>query len=176
MVIVAPAKPSPRQAADAKHSTAAGGQGYEVLVRGEYHARLDEKRKVAKPFELTVKLPALDKALSVLRRKLLPVLLTKKDPQFVAVRTADIVDVKPLSPTTPESQNLQFMSRPKLLQYIAEYSVPLDPRLDEYKDTVALRDAVMDHRANPRGFEEREARRRADRAETAAVLAMNGGA
>lgn len=172
-VVPVPAADSHVAAADAKHSTAAGGMGYSIRIRGQYYARMGEKQKEIRSFERDVRLPSLDKALSVIRRKLLPTLLAKADPQFAALRVCEIVDVKPLSPTTPESQSLQFMGRDRLVAYIREYGVPLDPTLPDYKDTATLREAVMDHKVNPRGFEEREARRRADRAETAAVLALN---
>lgn len=170
-------QPEPKHAtlvakSDARHSTAAGGKGYCVTIAGEYFAQsVDSNVKNRKPYRLEFNVPALEGCLGVIVGKLLLPALKKKFADCVNYRTHDIVDTRPLNADTPESRNLQFMPRAALEKYVLDNSVPL--AAEEYLETVDLRAAVMDHALNPVGFEAREKTKQADRAETAALAAMN---
>lgn len=158
---------------DAKHATRHGGKGYKILVRGQYYAVAPDTqgKKVHKPYSIEVNVPSLDKVLSVLKNKLLPALLPRKYPEFTGLRTYNVVEVTPLSPASPPSTNLSFAPREVLEQYAQEHRVPIN--LEDYKDLVVLRATLVDFAYNPKGFEEREAKRRKDRAETAELAEMN---
>lgn len=155
-------KPEPAKAPrDAK--------GYRVAVRGEYFAFAPGggREKVKKPFNAAFNLPSLDGALGVIRGRLLDKYLNKKYTDFVSARTCCIVSATPLSDATPESTNLRYMPAERLLRYIEDHKVPIDPALYG-EDEAGLRASVIDFVQNPKGFPEREARRvdsmKADRA------------
>lgn len=158
---------------DALHATKAGGKGYKVTVTGEYIGRGSDSpnQKVKKNYTITANLPSLDRALSVLKGKVLDRAISKKHEDFIRVRTYKIVEAIPLSPATPESLNLQFMTREKLEAHVASHQLPIV--VAEYSDTVTLRDAVVDCTLNPNGFKKREALKQADREEQAQIDALN---
>ena len=164
--------PSPVQAADAAHSTRAGGKGWLVKVKGEFLAPApDGRRKVKKPYEAEFGLPNLDAALSNIRKNLLEPKLRKMFPDFAAVYTAKIVGTRPLSPETPLSNNLAYMNREQLEAHVKSIRAPID--LAAYPDVTDLRDAVIDYTQTPSGFEAREKARQSDRAAKSELAALN---
>ena len=168
------AAPTAVKKLDAAHSTAAGGRGYRILVRGEYFAHAKDGRgKVRKNYEIPFNLPSLESALGIIVGRLLTPALQRQDPDFHAYRTHEIVDVAPLSPDTPKSRNLQYMDRGQLEQYIVDSLVPLDPK--DYPDVTHLRESVIDFTLNPKDFKIREEKRQALRRENADLAAMNPG-
>lgn len=172
LTVPGPIKPSAARAADAVHSTRSGGSGWRVKVKGDYFAQSPEGRgKVKKDYEAEFNLPNLDAALSVIKNKLLAPTLRKKYADFVRARTCRIIDALPMSPNTPATRNLQYMNREQLMEHVAAVRAPIDP--EAYVDVTDLRDAVIDFTQTPKGFEDREARRQKDRAETAALAALN---
>lgn len=172
LTVGAPATPSASQAADAVHATRSGGRGYRVVVVGEYRAEsANGKGKMSKPYSIEVLLPNLDRALSVIKNKLLKPALTKKYPDFAGVRTNRIESATPLSPETPASRNLAYMDRAGLVAHILEVRAPINAA--EYPDVTNLRDAIIDFTQTPKGFAEREAVRQKDRLEDAELAALN---
>lgn len=166
--------PSAVQKANAVHATKVGGKGYKVLVRGEYYANDPDRRgKIKKEYEAEFALPNLDKALSTIKGKLLDKFLKTRHPDFVASRTAFIVDARPLSPETPASNNIQYMPREQLEAHIAEIRAPINAQ--EYPDVTHLREAIIDYTLTPKGFAKREAVRQKDRAEDRELQALNPG-
>lgn len=171
---VAPLKPeSAITRMDKKFSTQAGGKGYRVSIRGEYYAISKEHngKKIKKPYEVAVNVASLHAALSTIKSKLLDAAVKRKHVDFAGVRTHHIVEAVPLSAETPESTNLQFMSREKLEAHVKDHRVPINPV--EYPDTMVLRSAIVDYTLNPKGFEAREVLRQKDRQETAELAALN---
>lgn len=173
----APKPPSRAATMDAKFSTAAGGTGYRVKVRGEYFAKVAgaDKEKVQKPYEIEFNVTKLEGCLSVIKNRLLDVGLRKHPVygrDYVTFKTHQIVGAVPLG-STPPSTNLQFMDRAQLEGHILERGIPLESK--EYPDVVQLRDAVIDWTLSPKGFEEREAKRQADRREQRELEALNPG-
>ena len=165
--------PTKRAAADAKHSTSAGGKGYRVKVRGEYFAQSkDSNATIRKNYEAEFNLPDLEKALSVIVGKLLAPALRKKYPDYKAYRTHEIINTTPIGGAAP-SNNIAYMNREALARYVKDNQVPLDA--EDYVDVTHLRDAVIDFTLNPVGFEDREAAKQVERAELAALAAMNPG-
>jgi hypothetical protein len=170
-----PVAPSahPVKVLDAIHATKAGGKGFAVTVRGDYYAASAENqgKKVKRPYEVTINLPSLDSALSVIKNKILDKTILRKHKDSLGARTHEIVSAVPLSHETQESNNLQFMNRDRLERYVLDHSVPLDA--SQYEDVVVLRNAVVDFTLNPKGFEEREAVKQADRKLEAELNALN---
>lgn len=176
---VTPAPQAPSLAgADKIHSKAAGGDGYAVKIRGTYTVRAPEgKGKVQKFYELTFNMPYLihprtgASALGMIVGKLLNPKLKKIDPAAIHYRTHEVVSAEPLTPSTPPVNHLQFMDRARILQYIRDNDVPVNPAM--YPDITELREVVIEHKLNPEGFAEREKKRSESRADAAELLAMN---
>lgn len=142
-------------AADAQHSTAAGGSGYRVRVHGEYFAlNADGKGKIKKAYaNLTFNVTRAEGCLSVIKNKMLKAALRKLDPNFTADRTCFIDSVTPLSAATPKSRNLAYMDRAGLDAYVLESSprIPIDVAAYPVDDegTAALRESIIDYVQNP---------------------------
>lgn len=189
-------KPSPARAADAVHSTAAGGSGYKVKVAGEYFAADPASRgKVKKPYEAEFNVARLEGCLSLIKNRLLKQTLLKKYPDFVADRTCYIVSQQPLGPNVPKSRNLAFMNREDLEGFAKTGRIPVDLGTFEPGDhgTAELRESVIDFVQNPdpvrpdaKGvntvrpgdpgtFLARETLRQAKRAEDRELRALNPG-
>ena len=172
LTVPSPPPPTAVRAADALHATSSGGKGWVVKVVGEYLAMAaDGQKKVKRDYEAEFRLPHLDAALSVIKNKLLEPTLRKKYADFVGVRTHKIASATPMSPETPASNNLQYMSREQLSSHILAIRAPIDA--SAYPEVTDLRDAVIDFTQTPKGFPEREAKRQKDRAEDRELRALN---
>ena len=166
--------PTPVQAAEAAHSTKAGGKGWKVSVIGEYFAASPTgKGKISKTYAVDFVLPHLydGAALSVIKNKMLDDKLRKKHSDFMVVRTYRIDAAVPMSPETPLSNNIQFMNRDQLRAHIAHIRAPIDPAT--YAEDADLRDALIDYVQTPDGFAKREAERIKKRAVDAELAALN---
>lgn len=178
-------KPAPKQSAakraEEKMKTAAGDnplRGYAVTVAGYYSAPSVDTpgRKVKCPYTLTVNLPSLEGALSTIKHKLLDKMLKMKYTNYVTFLTHEIVDVKPLTADTPESNNVAYMSADALLSFIRHRNVPIDvntPAYDNGRDIRGIRAAVVDFLTNPKDFGKREEKRLAAAIEDKALAALN---
>lgn len=170
----AKAPPSITRQMDAQFATNQGGHGYKVNLKGEYLAESSTgKGKIRKEFEISVNLPKLDAALSIIKNRLLKPAMKKKYPDFIVERTVYVVDATPLSPATPKSNNLAYMDFDQLKTYAAQVRAPIDPAA--YFDVIHLRDAIIDWTQTPDGFKDREAVRQAARAEEREIAALNPG-
>lgn len=149
-------------------------KGYAVTVRGLYtEPALDTPgKKIKKDYEIVANVPVLEGALSTIKNKLLDKMLKMKYPRYVAFLTHEIVDVKPLGANTPPPDNVAYMNAEDLTAHIRMVRAPIDAKNYE-GDIVGLRAAVVDFTLNPKGFKEREAKRLADRKETAELEALN---
>jgi len=151
--------------AEAKMTAAAGDnrlRGYKVTVEGNYSAPSVDTpgRKVKCRYSIEVNLPSLEGALSVIKHKMLDKMLKVKYPNYITYLTHEITDVHPLTPDTPESNNVAYMSATGLLNFVATRGVPID--INDYdggKDIRSIRAAVTDYLTNPKDFKMREDRR-----------------
>ncbi len=158
--------------ADDKFSTFVGGQGFRVVVFGEYYALAPMGQgKVRKPYEIPFNVPALEGALSLIATKLLDVALKRHYPDAIKFRTHEIKSVEALSADTPPTTSLQYKDRDRLERHVHEHKVPLNPA--EYPKLEHLREACIDFQLNPKDFEKREARRQADRKADAELMRLN---
>lgn len=147
-------KPTPRaQTLDKTHSKAAGGNGYRVVVEGEYYAKsIETKGNVIKRYKLPFNLPSLINAkgespLGIIVGKLLKAALVKLDPLAVTFRTHAIISVDPLN-GAPEPTSIQYMNFEALKSYV-KTSLPEFPvDVDEYFDVAHLREDVIDFKTN----------------------------
>jgi len=149
-------------------------RGYAVTVAGNYSAPSADTpgKKVKKQYTLTVNLPSLEGALSVIKNKMLDKMLKVKYRDYVTYLTHEIVNVLPLTPDTPESNNIAYMSFDALKSFVGARGVPLV--LSDYGlDVRSLRSAVTDWILNPKGFEDREKKRLDDRKLEKELEAMN---
>jgi hypothetical protein len=149
-------------------------RGYAITVEGLYLAPSNEimGKKTRKPYSLVVKLEKLDGALSTIKNKMLDKMLKHKYPDYVTYTTHEITRVEPMTPDTPPVDNVQFMDEAKLLSFIEFKKVPVSPKNYE-GDVKNLRAAVVDFLLNPKGFEEREAKRLVSIAEDRELAKLN---
>ena len=153
-------KPTSKSAQlDKTHSVKAGGNGYRVVVEGEYYAKSTEtKGHIVKRYSLPFNLPALvngkgESALGIIVGAsrpgggMLKAALKKLDPLAESYRTHAIVSTTPLE-GSPEPTSLQYMSFDALKAYVRDQlpDFPIDP--DTYWDVNHLREDVIDFKLN----------------------------
>ena len=156
---------------------ARGIKGYKVTVAGDYYAPLpggDGRKKTKKPYEISFNLASVEKALSIIVGRLLDKGLRKKYADYDTHRTCEVTKVETLSDDTPEPTNLKFMAEDRLLRYIEDHRVPVNPK-NYVNDVAAMRRSVIDYVQNPNGFEAREKRRLEDLKMDADLAKMNPG-
>ena len=142
-------------------SNAVQSKGYLVKVRGEYFAAAAGNRKILSIYELEVKLPSMDKALSVIKNKLLDKLLKLKYSDYINYRTHELVSFKALGITEDlEHLPLHLQGREQLIKYIKKAKLPIDENI--YIELGGLRKAVALCEADPKKYAETAI---ADRAE-----------
>lgn len=134
---------------------------FEVKVEGEYFFSSDEtKRKGKRTYSETFRVVEYDGLLSTIKKHLLNDRLSKKDPEFRAVRTHYVVSVEPKNGMPmPPYLDVLSMSYAQLVQHIKVARITAID-VDAYGDNLPkLKDAVMDFLNNPIGFANREAKR-----------------
>jgi len=176
---VQPAAAKTAVAAFTANAAAKNVRGYAITVEGFYLAPSSEiqGKKIRKPYVLVVKLPELEGALSTIKNKMLDKMLKHKYAGYVTYTTHEITHVEPLTPDTPPIDDVQFMGAEKLLDVVRSKRVPLDVKNyaleDGSVDVKNLRAAVIDFLLNPKGFEEREAKRLVSVAEDRELAKLN---
>ena len=149
-------------------------RGYAITVEGDYAVASTEVpgKKMKKPYSITVNVPELEGALSVIKNKLLDKVLKMKYPGYLTFYTHEIVDTRPLTADTPPAANVAYMSIDQLRNHVKSERFPI--RIEDYGDDVKnLRAAVVDCVLNPQGFAEREAKRLASIKEDKELDALN---
>lgn len=166
-----------RRSSAAKEKTAKEKElrGYAVTVTGEYLAPAKDSpgRKVKMPYTVTAKVKTLDGALSTIVKYLLTDLIKKDHPEMTSVYTHHMVKAEPLAKDMPESTNLQYMPLKRLLEFVRDYSVPVDPANYPDDEGVTLRASVIDWKQNPKDFEKREALRVEEMKKKAELAELN---
>lgn len=153
-------------------------KGYSVQVEGEYIARpnITGGDRLVKKYEVTVNLPSMDRAMSVIKNKLLkPALLVKYD-DFVVPRTYHITKIEALdeeSQAALKKVPVQYMNRETLIQFIESENLPVDA--DLYPNLFKLREAVEGAQANPEDFAKKQEERRESLIEDQTLAGMNPG-
>lgn len=153
-------------------------KGYKVRVEGEYIARpsLVGGDRVVKKYDIVVNLPVMDRAMSVIKNKLLRPALSVRYDDFIVARTYHITQIEALD---VQSQDLlkkvpvQYMNRDTLLQFILDENLPVDA--DLYPNLFKLREAVESAQANPEEFARKQEERRGSLLEDQTLAEMNPG-
>jgi len=123
---------------------------FTVSLHGEYFAN-NGKDKVLRPYTASFKLPSADKALGVIKGKLLPPFLMKKDPEFSGIYTHFIDNISVEGRTLdPNEIPVRFQNKEQLKGYIKFHSLGIN--VDEYGSIGTLRDHVRVAKEEPENF------------------------
>jgi hypothetical protein len=118
-----------------------GQSGFKVTVEGMYFVSVGEgKGKGVRQYSFDINLPSMDCALSIIKNKILDVVLAKKYPDYVSYRTHNIVNVVPFGNVPNARLNIWQMNRPTVESYVFENSLPV--KLELYPTLMDLRNAV----------------------------------
>ncbi len=125
--------------------------GYLVKVRGDYFAAAAGNRKIIARYELEVKLPTMDRALSIIKNKLLDPLLKRKYPDYINYRTHEMVSFKALgSAGDPKHLPLHLQGREQLIEHIEKKKLAIDPII--YPELTGLRKAIALCETDPKKY------------------------
>lgn len=125
----------------------------ELVIIGTYYANAgDNARKVVRAFRGKAKLPAteLHREKSILKNYFLPRFLPLKYPDFVALRTFEVIKHVPLGDFELNEDEPSLMSREQIEAYAETHNLDLIPEL--YDDLSALRQALKDCLEHPEQF------------------------
>lgn len=123
---------------------------FTVELHGEYFAN-NGKEKVLRPYTASFRLPSADKALGVIKGKLLPPFLMKKDPSFTGIYTHIIDNISCQGrKLNPNEIPVRFQNKEQLKEYIKFHSLGID--VEEYGSVGLLRDHVRMAKEEPENF------------------------
>lgn len=129
---------------------------FTVNMEGTYYASTPHG-KVSKPYTITVRLPGecMDRAMSVIKNKLLTPLLSKKYEDYSGYRTYSIVDISAPKGVELKTNNIRLMKRTQLKSYIDSRDLNVDDTL--YPKMQDLREAIMMAEEDPKRYATHEA-------------------
>ncbi|MCP4990968.1 MAG: hypothetical protein GY928_34455 [Colwellia sp.] len=145
--------------------------GYKVKVEGEYIASTVSKGKVIQNYSVEVNLPTMDCALSILKGKVLPKVLSKRYKDFVRLRSQHIMQATPFGDVVPTKAVLWQMNEKTIHSYIKENSLPVKPHL--YENLLALRTAVQLAEDDPDRFARKQGKLEKDFKVDSGLRALN---
>lgn len=145
-----------------------------IKTHGEFYYKTDHT-KGRRPFEMAIRAPSLkffeQKAYKtrgmdekgnqkieeivffnvrgIIKKRLLPLLLSKKFKDFIRVRSV-IIDEVAADDGTPLNLPIQLMSRPQLAELVAAKKIPIDTR--SYIEIDELRSDIIEYREDPDTF------------------------
>lgn len=124
--------------------------GYKVTVEGQYFVSAGNKQKTLSQYKLDVNLPTMDRALSIIKGKILDLFLPKKYPDYSGYRTHQITNVVAFGNVAQAKAVLWQMNRPTILSYIKENELPVNDAI--YDTLMELREAVELAETDPDRF------------------------
>lgn len=134
---------------------------FQLKVEGTYWAD-GQIKALRKSYTVTVNIPA-DKIASVngiLKTRILPQLLAKKDPQFKRIRTFSVLSVVAFGDASIEGldevHQIRIMDRKQLLNLVKRKKLEMNPEL--YTKLSDLRTAIQLCIENPNFYKKREAK------------------
>jgi len=169
--------------------------GLNIKCRGQYYYR-DERQKGIKQYEVEVKAPSLSffeestqryagvdqdnkpiynerkyvNVRGILKKRLLPVILRNKFPDFARIRFVTIEEIVSLDGERLDLP-LTLRSRNQLHEMTVDKNIPIDVR--EYLEIDELRTDIMEYLEDSTSFLERKPSKDAKRSEEKAFLEMN---
>ena len=169
-------KPYNPPAPPAASAKPAGPRGYKVVVSGEYYAHAPEgaSGNVIRRYKETVNVPDLvnPNPLSLLKKKILPILLPKKHQDFNRLRTYYIESTEPLG-SSPRTSDPKMMNTSELNQYVEANNLPVN--LHHYDTIQKQREMVILSKTDPKGFEFQSKRDAKDHSLTEILRDLNPG-
>lgn len=124
---------------------------YEVTIKGQYVAKVENGDKTAKPYEVQIKTPELYPNLkSVAKNRLLPSLLGRKYPDFYRLRTYDITHTVDLENPKAIPPDIGFMSMDQLRSHIQKRRLPIETEL--FTSPMDLRAAIKRYEDSPEHY------------------------
>lgn len=167
-----------------------------IKTHGEYYYKQDSN-KGRKPFEQTIKAPSLEffkqtsvrymgtdddgklktrvdefiNVRGIIKKKLLPMMLKPKFPDFVRVRIV-IIDEILDSKNQPLDLPIQLQSRNQLIALCKEKKIPVVA--ENYLDIDELRSDIIEYQTDPVMFQENFERKRKKREEERVFMELNG--
>lgn len=115
--------------------------GYTVTVEGQFFVAVGGgKGRGLRRYRFDVKLPTMDSALSIIKNKILDMVLMRKFEDYVTYRTYNIVNVVPFGKATDAKLTVWQMNRNALEKYIRENELPVKSKL--YPVLTSLREAT----------------------------------
>lgn len=149
-------------------------KGYKVVVQGDYYASAPGHGKMIKRYKIEVMLPSMDRALSVIKNKVLQPLLKNKISDYLSFRTYEIVSYEPVGGAeSPSNIPVHVMNRPELVKYIKDEGLPV--KAVDFIEVQDLRDAILYAVQDPVGYEKKFTEKKADAAENKALKDLNPG-
>lgn len=149
-------------------------KGYKVVVQGDYYASAPGHGKMVKRYKVEVMLPSMDRALSVIKNKILQPLLKNKLPDYLSFRTYEIVSYEAVGGVkSPTNIPVHIMNRPELIKYIEDEGLPV--KVKDFIEIQDLRDAILYAVQDPIGYEKKFTEKKADAAENKALKELNPG-
>ncbi len=144
----------------ANQATKTKATGVQYTFAGEYYTgNKGEVQEQVKNYEIQIVFPGVtDKALSLFKTDVTRThgyifkAMLQHYPDFKALRTYTIQDVKDLSGAEVDTNNIASMNRKQLAAYIGKKELGINP--DVYSDIANLRCAIEQAEADPKGFEE----------------------
>ena len=148
-------------------------KGYKVTVEGQYRAIGSDGKKGIKPYKFEVVLPVLDRALSIVKHKVLPKLLRMQDQTFTRYRTIYITNVEtPDGMSIPlEKKFIRLMNRQQLTAFIESNGLPIN--VDSYGTLDEIRQAIQDAMDNPDRYAQKAILKKADTDLDKQLVALN---
>lgn len=124
--------------------------GYKITVEGQYFVAMGERKKGVKQYKLNINLPTMDCALSIIKNKILDVVLPKLYSDYTSYRTHNITNVEPFGNVPQNRADLWQMNRQTVESYIHEGELPVKAHI--YPTLMGLRQAVQMAEADPDNF------------------------
>ena len=126
-----------------------GLSGFDLTVEGDYFVTEGKHKGLAR-YEFEFRLPSMDSALSIIKNKVLDMVLKKKYPDYVSYRTYQITKVKPFGTAVLSGFDLWSASREEVEKYIRKEELPVKVKF--YPSLMNLREGVQLAEADPDRF------------------------
>lgn len=145
------------------------------LVRcvGEYFIQSGTSHML-RTFDIELKLPQWDHALSLCRFHVLPMLIGKKDQSFQSIRRCVVVSITTKTGGPVAGLPVALQNHEQLRALVESNNISLD--VDMYTDIIGLRGRVKFALAHPEQFEKEEVRKRKSYATLHTALDLNADA
>lgn len=114
--------------------------GFKLTVEGQYFVKTSDKGKILKQYKFQINLPSMDRALSIIKHKILKKVLPKLYSDYFTYRTHFITNVEPFGEAEVVGQNIWQMNEEKLKNFIQDKNLPIKLRL--YPTLLSLRQAI----------------------------------